>query len=79
MSPSGLIAIAGGKLTGYRKMAQRIVDLVLKQFSKTEKRAFKKCQTRKIALNEQPLANAKAVYAYIEELKGRAIPSSSHN
>ena len=72
VSPKGLIAIAGGKLTGYRKMAQRIVDLVLKQFSKTEKRAFKKCQTRKIALTEQPLANAKAVYAYIDELQGRA-------
>ena len=71
VSPRGLIAIAGGKLTGYRKMAQRIVDLVLKQFSKTEKRAFKKCQTRKIALTEQPLANAKAVYAYIDELQGR--------
>ncbi len=72
ISPRGLIAIAGGKLTGYRKMAQRIVDLVLKQFSRTEKRAFKKCQTKNIALNEQPLANAKAVYAYIDELKDRA-------
>lgn len=28
VSPSGLISIAGGKLTGYRKMAERIVDLV---------------------------------------------------
>jgi glycerol-3-phosphate dehydrogenase len=27
-SPSGLISIAGGKLTGYRKMAERVVDLV---------------------------------------------------
>ncbi len=27
-SPTGLISIAGGKLTGYRKMAQRIVDIV---------------------------------------------------
>lgn len=28
-SESGFISIAGGKLTGYRKMAERIVDLVL--------------------------------------------------
>jgi glycerol-3-phosphate dehydrogenase len=28
VSPSGLISIAGGKLTGYRKMAERVVDLV---------------------------------------------------
>jgi glycerol-3-phosphate dehydrogenase len=27
ISPSGLISIAGGKLTGYRKMAERVVDL----------------------------------------------------
>lgn len=30
-SDSGLISIAGGKLTGYRKMAERIVDLVGKR------------------------------------------------
>lgn len=30
VSESGLISIAGGKLTGYRKMAERIVDKVLK-------------------------------------------------
>ena len=28
VSPSGLVSIAGGKLTGYRKMAERIVNLV---------------------------------------------------
>lgn len=28
-SESGLISIAGGKLTGYRKMAERVLDLVL--------------------------------------------------
>ncbi len=32
-SPSGLISIAGGKLTGYRKMAETIVNLVAKQLS----------------------------------------------
>lgn len=32
ISKSGLISIAGGKLTGYRKMAQRTVDVVMKHF-----------------------------------------------
>ena len=42
-SPSGLISIAGGKLTGYRKMALRVVNEVakkipsLKEKSKTDK------------------------------------------
>lgn len=30
-SSTGLISIAGGKLTGYRKMAARVVDLVIKR------------------------------------------------
>jgi glycerol-3-phosphate dehydrogenase len=30
-SDSGLISIAGGKLTGYRKMAERVVGLVIKR------------------------------------------------
>ncbi len=33
-SPSGLITIAGGKLTGYRKMAETVVDLVSNKLQK---------------------------------------------
>jgi glycerol-3-phosphate dehydrogenase len=33
ISKSGLITIAGGKLTGYRKMAQKVVDLVVNDLS----------------------------------------------
>jgi len=73
IAPKGLISIAGGKLTGYRKMAQRIVDLVVKEFPKTEKRAFKKCQTRKISLTANPLADAQAVETYIQDLQKRVI------
>src|SRR5690625_4173896 len=32
ISDSGLISMAGGKLTGYRKMAEEAVDTVVKQF-----------------------------------------------
>ena len=64
-SPSGLISIAGGKLTGYRKMAERIVDL-------TEKRlgvSFDNCTTDKIPLVADSLENAKAVSQYIKQLE----------
>ena len=30
-SKEGIITIAGGKLTGYRKMAQRVIDLIFKK------------------------------------------------
>lgn len=33
VSPSGLISIAGGKLTGYRKMAETVVDKVIELLS----------------------------------------------
>jgi glycerol-3-phosphate dehydrogenase len=35
VSTSGLISIAGGKLTGYRKMAERVVDLVCKKMKRS--------------------------------------------
>ncbi|MFE6167059.1 glycerol-3-phosphate dehydrogenase/oxidase [Viridibacillus arvi] len=47
-SPSGLLTIAGGKLTGYRKMAENIVDKIV------EKKQFKKsgpCVTEHLSLS----------------------------
>lgn len=45
-SDSGLITIAGGKLTGYRKMAEVIVDLIAKKYKKEEDRKFIPCKTK---------------------------------
>ena len=39
-SEKGLITIAGGKLTGYRKMAETVVDKVVEQLSHEEIRHF---------------------------------------
>ncbi|RAL20819.1 glycerol-3-phosphate dehydrogenase/oxidase [Thermoflavimicrobium daqui] len=50
-SPSGLITIAGGKLTGYRKMAERTVDLVVKELTQEEGRTFNSCQTDRIVIS----------------------------
>lgn len=40
LSESRLISIAGGKLTGYRLMAKRVVDLVCKRLARREKESF---------------------------------------
>lgn len=69
VSKNGLIAIAGGKLTGYRKMAQRIVDLVLKKLDGISNKTFTKSQTKKIPLTPEPFKNFKAVNDYIKELE----------
>ncbi|MDF2722742.1 MAG: glycerol-3-phosphate dehydrogenase/oxidase [Paenibacillus sp.] len=44
-SASGLITIAGGKLTGFRKMAEKVVDLVEAELSREEGRAAQGCRT----------------------------------
>ena len=50
-SSSGLIIIAGGKLTGYRKMAQRVVDLIAKKIHFDEGKRIAECSTHKIQLS----------------------------
>lgn len=45
VSSSGLITIAGGKLTGFRKMAEKVTDLVSKQLQSEDGRAFRPCGT----------------------------------
>ena len=51
ISKHGLISIAGGKLTGYRKMAERTVDLALRQLEAEEKQPFtlSRSSSRKLA------------------------------
>lgn len=50
-SASGLITIAGGKLTGYRKMAERVIDLVAKRYQQNEGKIIPVCSTEKIILS----------------------------
>lgn len=67
-APDGLVSIAGGKLTGYRKMAERIVDKVAQKLSRETGVKFDKSNTKKIALTPQPLSDNKAVRAYIAQV-----------
>jgi len=48
---SGLLSIAGGKLTGYRKMAERIVDLVAGRLHKATGQSFGPCLTARLRLS----------------------------
>ena len=51
ISKQGLISIAGGKLTGYRKMAERTVDLALRQLEVEENRPFSLSRSSNRKLN----------------------------
>ena len=60
-SETGLISIAGGKLTGYRKMAERIVNLVVKKYRHKYRKSFEECQTESIILTGGPFKDVDEV------------------
>ncbi|WP_458309145.1 FAD-dependent oxidoreductase [Croceiramulus getboli] len=71
ISDSGLISIAGGKLTGYRKMAQRVIEVVLKQLSKKRRERVEKSVTEHLSLTSHAFRNSKEVDQYRKELAQR--------
>ena len=70
-SDTGLISIAGGKLTGYRKMAERVVDQVVKKLEEDHEMLFKKCKTEDIPLCGNEFKKYKHVKKYIAEVFDR--------
>ncbi len=71
ISESGLISIAGGKLTGYRKMAERIVDLVAKKSVENGGERFKPCHTASIPIMMNPFKNAREVADFQQSIARR--------
>ncbi len=69
IADNGLISIAGGKLTGYRQMANKVVSTVLElKEKKTGIHTKRKCKTKKILLPGNGFKNYKAVNHYKNEL-----------
>jgi glycerol-3-phosphate dehydrogenase len=71
VSDSELISIAGGKLTGYRKMAERVVDLVSKKYERRFDTKFKEIKTEEIILSGGEFANFSEVRSYIDAIHNR--------
>ncbi len=70
-SESGLVSIAGGKLTGYRKMAERVVNRIAKKFEEDYEREVEDCTTDKIPLSGSDFKKFKHVKKYIAEVYER--------
>ena len=51
IAPSGLLSIAGGKLTGYRKMAEKIVDIITNQLQQEEGIVYQKSETKSLPIS----------------------------
>ena len=68
-SDSGLVSIAGGKLTGYRKMAERVVDRIAEKYQESGKQEFNPCITDSIDLCGGPWKKGyKEVLQYEQDL-----------
>lgn len=61
---SGLITIAGGKLTGYRKMAESVVDLIAKRLEEKGQH-FKGSQTKTYPISGGDVGGSKEFHEYI--------------
>ena len=71
-SDTGLISIAGGKLTGYRKMAERVVDRIAKKMEEEHEVELKECYTDEIPLaGNVNFKKFKHVKKYITEIHER--------
>ncbi|MFJ7975429.1 glycerol-3-phosphate dehydrogenase/oxidase [Peribacillus sp. NPDC096379] len=75
VSDSGLVTIAGGKLTGYRKMSQQVLDTVAISFETDYGIKYDRCQTKEIRISGGEVGGSKNFHAYVEsqKVKGEAV------
>ncbi|WP_348622542.1 glycerol-3-phosphate dehydrogenase/oxidase [Paenibacillus polymyxa] len=64
-SRSGLITIAGGKLTGYRKMSELVVDRAVRELGRLHGQSFRACRTRHIPISGGSVGGSAGWDAYV--------------
>ncbi|KIV67420.1 Aerobic glycerol-3-phosphate dehydrogenase [Bacillus mycoides] len=69
-SESGLITIAGGKLTGYRKMAEMVVDYVTNLLQKEGHSAYKKSDTKHMPISGGHVSGSHGFLAFVAKKAG---------
>lgn len=67
VSDSGLISIAGGKLTGYRKMAEDAVNTVVKQFKEEENLLYSSSMTKDLPVSGGDVGGSKGFEVFKKE------------
>lgn len=67
VSPSGLITIAGGKLTGYRKMAEIVVDRLSEMFKKDGVKTLLGCRTKNIPISGGKVGGSDGFHEFVME------------
>ncbi|EEK74586.1 MULTISPECIES: aerobic glycerol-3-phosphate dehydrogenase [Bacillus] len=74
-SESGLITIAGGKLTGYRKMAEMVVDYVTNLLQKEGHSAYKKSDTKHMPISGGHVSGSHGFPAFVAKKAGEGTKS----
>jgi glycerol-3-phosphate dehydrogenase len=67
VSDSGLMSIAGGKLTGYRKMAEGIIDLVAKQLKEEEGIIYSGAKTEHLPISGGDVGGSKGFEVFLKQ------------
>jgi len=67
-SESGIITIAGGKLTGYRKMAQTVVDRAVRRLKEKEDKNFGPCITKNLPISGGDFGGAFRMRQVVKEM-----------
>ena len=64
-SSSGLLSIAGGKLTGYRKMAETVVNRVLKRLGADARHRVVACRTKRLPISGGDVGGSERFEAFV--------------
>lgn len=67
-SESGLVTIAGGKLTGFRKMAEKVVDVIAERLTTEGGKAWPSCKTEHIRLAGNDFAPGESLAGYVDRV-----------
>ncbi|MBC1360170.1 glycerol-3-phosphate dehydrogenase/oxidase [Listeria welshimeri] len=66
-SESGLITMAGGKLTGYRKMAEKLLDDVSKTLTKETGKKYKPVQTKHLPISGGDIGGSEQLESFLSK------------
>ncbi|OCS85478.1 glycerol-3-phosphate dehydrogenase/oxidase [Caryophanon latum] len=68
-----VITIAGGKLTGYRKMAQKVVDVLVKDLEQQSAKRYGRCVTKHLPLSGGDLSGSRFFEQYVNTWTERGV------
>ncbi|MBE3593982.1 MAG: glycerol-3-phosphate dehydrogenase/oxidase [Candidatus Carbobacillus altaicus] len=68
LAPSGLVSIAGGKLTGFRKMAERVLKVV----RQAQRPPVERIDSTHVPLGSGAMRTSEDVFAFVKQLSTKA-------